>query len=99
MECAKCGQQMVYDFRIYDKIWAIAWKGSGIKKPDGVLCAHCCLTALGPRVWSIALMSTSFDYLDHINQEAIDYSKHFFGSETPQEGKARTEERKGEQDG
>ena len=49
---------MNYDFHISDDFWKKAWNNakkrkSHKKRLDGVLCAHCCLSALGLEMWEI----------------------------------------------
>lgn len=52
--CKHCGVPMHYDFIIDEKPWKEAWKKVGVPwKDDGVLCAHCCLQALGLEIWEI----------------------------------------------
>lgn len=47
---------MKYDFQVDDQTWKKAWKKIGKPKtnrPDGVLCAHCFMNALGLKVWKV----------------------------------------------
>jgi len=56
MICKSCGVKMKYDFQVDDQTWKKAWKKIGKPKtnrPDGVLCAHCFMNALGLKVWKV----------------------------------------------
>lgn len=52
--CGHCGKPMHYAFMINDKQWREAWRKAGVPwREDGILCAHCCLQALGSKPWNI----------------------------------------------